>query len=65
MPGADNPTVPNPYSAAKEPTPPIPAPNAPVSTSGIALSLIVRDLSFTAAAASFTTLTTCCSDSTL
>ena len=59
IPAAESPTTePNPYKAANEPTPPIPAPSAPANTSGIALSLIVLFLSFTAAAASFTTLTT-------
>ena len=52
-------------SARKELTPPIPAPKAPVSTSGIALCRIVLVLSFTATAASFRTLTTCCRESTL
>ena len=59
IPAADNPTVPRPYNATNEPTPPIPAPSAPVRTSGIELSLIVLFLSFDAAAASLITLITC------
>ena len=58
IPAAESPTTePNPYKAAKEPTPPMPAPSAPANTSEIALSRIVLFLSLTAAAASFTTLT--------
>ena len=64
IPTADNPTVPEPYNVIKEINPPIPAPNAPVNTSGIALSLIVLAESFNASAASFITFTTCCNDST-
>ena len=56
IPAALNPVNPNPYRAPHAPTHPIPAPNAPHKTSGIALFCITRFLSFNASPASLTYL---------